>query len=109
MEGSGKLHNYAFFGLGTRSICKGLVGLRFAKCTAPGLGLGGIWISRTHLANEILETGANVPIPHGGGFVEGYTPSDGVAAYQFLGYFTFCCQVKFGAYDNDGRRLKEGW
>ena len=99
------LHNDAFFR--TWGIRKGLVSLSFAKCAASGLGLGRVRISCTHLANKILEAGANVPIPLGGGFVEGETPSNSVPTDQFLGYFTFCCQVELGANDDNWYRLME--
>ena len=84
-------HNETFVGVGARSVRKGLESLCSAKCTASGLGLGGVRKSGAHLTNEILETRANVPIPPGGGFVEGETPPDGVTTNQLLGYFTFCC------------------
>ena len=93
------LHNDAFFG--TWGVGKGLVGLCFAKCTASGLGLGGVRISCAHLTDEILKPWANIPIPLGGGFVERDAPSDSIPADQFLGYFTFCCQVKLCADDDD--------
>ena len=100
-------HNETFVGVGARSIRKGLVSLGSAECTASGFGLGGIWKSCSHLADEILETRVNVPIPLGGGFVEGNTPPDGVATDQLLGHFTFCCQVELCAYDDDWYRLME--
>jgi len=87
------LHNGTFVGVGARSVCKGFVGLSFAECTAPGLGLGGVRKSCAHLTDEILESRANVPIPLGRGLIEGDAPPDGVTTDQFLGHFTFCCQV----------------
>jgi len=72
------LHNDTFFGAGARSVREGLVGLGSAKWTAPGLGLGGVWVSCAHLTNEILKAGVDIPVPLGGGFVEGDTPPNGV-------------------------------
>jgi len=54
-----------------------------------------------HLAYEILETRANIPIPFGGGFIEGDAPLDGVMTNQLLGHFTLCCQIELCAYDDD--------
>jgi len=97
----GALHNGTFFGVGARSVREGLVGLSSAKWTAPGLGLGGVWISCAHLTYEILKAGVNVPVPLGRGFVEGNPPSDSVTTDQLLGHFTLCCQVEFGPHDHD--------
>jgi len=101
------LHNDAFVGVGT-SVREGLVGFRFAKCAAAGLGFGGVRKSGAHLADEILERGANVPIPLGRGFVEGDAPPDGITADQLWGNLTFCCQVELCAHDDDWYRLMEG-
>ena len=95
------LHNEAFVDVGTRSVRKGLVGLSSAECAPSSLGLGRVWKPCAHLTDEILETRANVPIPLGGGLVEGDTPPDGVATDQFLGHLTLRSQVEFCAYDDD--------
>lgn len=108
MGGCEVLHNDAFVGAGTRSVRKGFVGLRFAECTASGLGLGGVRKSCAHLTDEIFKSRANIPIPPGRGFVEGDAPSDRVTTDQLLGHFTFRCQVEFGADDDDRYRLMEG-
>ena len=100
-------HNEAFVGVGARSVRKGLVSLSSAKCTESGLGLGRVWKSCAHLADEILETRTNVPIPPGRGFVEGNAPPDGIATDQLLRDFTFCCQIELRAYDHDWYRLME--
>jgi len=107
MRGWEVLHNETFVGVRVGSVGEGLVSLCSAERTASGLGLGRIRESCTHLADEILEPRANVPIPLGGCFIEGYAPPDGITADQFLGNFAFCCQVKFGAYDDDWCRLME--
>jgi hypothetical protein len=101
------LHNGAFFGVGARGVCKGFVGLGSSKHTTSDLGLCGIRISCAHLTNEVLKSGANIPIPLGRGFVEGDAPSDGVTADQLLGHFTLCRQVELGADDDDRYRLME--
>jgi hypothetical protein len=98
-------HNETFVGVGARSVRKRFMSLGSAECTASGLGLGRVWESCAHLADEILETGANIPIPLGGGFVEGNAPSDGVTTDHLLRHFTLCCQVELCAYDDDWYRL----
>lgn len=83
------LHNDAFVGVRARRVGEGLVSLCSAERAASGLGLGRVWESCTHLADEILETRTNVPISLGGRFVEGYSPPDGVTTDQLLWHFTF--------------------
>jgi len=101
--GAGVLHNDAFVGVGA-SVRKSLVRLGFAECATPGLGFCGVWKPGAHLTDEILESGADVPIPLGRGFVEGDAPADGIAADQLWGNLTFCCQVEFCAHDDDWYR-----
>jgi len=82
-------HNETLFGVGARRVRKGLVSLGSAEGTASGLGLGRVRKSCTHLADEILETRANIPILFRGGFIEGDPPPDGIMTDQLLGHFTF--------------------
>ena len=91
----------------TRSIREGLVGLGSAEGTTSSLDLGGIWKSCAHLTNEVFKAWKNIPIPLSGGFVEGDTPSDGVAADQLLGHFALRRQIEFGPHDDDWHRLME--
>lgn len=104
----GTLHNETFVGVGTRSVREGLVDLGSAERASSGLDLGGVWKSDTHLANEVFEARANVPIPLGRGFVEGDTPCDGVTTDQLLGHFAFRRQIEFGPHDDDWCGLMEG-
>ena len=101
------LHDETFIVVGA-SVREGLVGLGSAECTASGLDLGGVWKSHPHLTDEVFKAWANIPIPLGGGFVEGNTPSDGVTADQVLGHFAFRRQIEFGPHDDDWHGLMEG-
>jgi hypothetical protein len=101
------LHNETFVDVGGRRVREGFIGLGSAECTASGLDLGGVRKSCAHLTDEIFKTWANIPIPLGGGFVEGDTPSDGITTDQLLRYFAFCCQIEFGPYDDHWDGLME--
>ena len=59
------LHNETSVWVGARGVGEGLVSLCSAEHTTSGLGLGRVWKSCAHSADEILKSGANVPIPLG--------------------------------------------
>ena len=53
------------------------------------------------MTDKIFKAWTNVPIPLGGGFVEGDAPSDSVTTDQLLRYLTLCRQIEFGPHDDD--------
>ena len=101
------LHDETFANVGHRRIREGLADFSSAERTASGLNLGRVWVSCTHLANEVFKTRANVPILLGRGLVKGDTPTDRVAADHLLGHFAFGFQVTLGPYDNNWHGLME--